>query len=260
MRRRTLVALVMGAAVAAVTVGAFVRRWIWYGTKTSTPPDEDAMFTVFAPGGRGSFFVNGPIGRVMAKVMPIVERGVYDAVAEMLELQPDDELLDIGSGPGAFLATKAAHVRRVVGIDPSPVMLHEAERRLADRIAAGTARLVSGSAAALPFQDGEFSAATAIFAPAKPAEVSRVLRPGGRFVIADPDPKMSDNEPSTTWGAPRWGEADYRQILEDAGFTDVTVRFVGSALLMGGRSRPASIANESVPSDEHEPVASAATA
>jgi SAM-dependent methyltransferase len=260
MRRRTMVALVVGGAAAAVTVGAFARRWIWYGGETSTPPDEDAMFTVFAPGGRGSFFVNGPIGRVMAKVMPIVERGVYEVVAEMLELQPDDELLDIGSGPGAFLATKAAHVRRAVGIDPSPVMLHEAEQRLADRIAAGTARLISGSAAALPFEDGEFSAATAIFAPAKPTEVFRVLRPGGRFVMADPDPKMGDNEPSTSWGAPRWGEADYRQMLENCGFVDLTVRFVGTALLMAGHKPPASIPNGLVQTDEREPVASAVSA
>ena len=260
MRRRTMFALVVGGTAAAVVVGALVRRWIWYGGKTSTPPDEDAMFTVFAPGGRGSFFVNGPIGRVMAKVMPIVERDVYAAVADMLELRPDDELLDIGSGPGAFLATKAASVRRVVGIDPSPVMLHEAEGRLADRIAAGTARLVSGSAASLPFGDGEFSAATAIFAPAKPTEVFRVLRSGGRFVMADPDPKRSDNEPSTSWGAPRWGEADYRRMLENAGFADLTVRFVGSALLVAGHKPPASVPNGVIHADDRERVASAVSA
>jgi SAM-dependent methyltransferase len=196
----------------------------------------------------------------MARLMPIVERGVYDAAAEMIELQSEDDLLDIGSGPGAFLATKATHVRRVVGIDPSPVMLREAERRLADRIAAGTARIVTGSAAALPFDDGEFSAATAIFAPARFSEVARVLRPGGRFVMADPDPRMRDKEPSTSWGAPRWGEADYRRKLEEAGFTDVTVRFVGSALLMAGHKPPASVPGERVQADEREPVAGAAGA
>jgi SAM-dependent methyltransferase len=260
MRRRTMVALGLGGTAAAVTAAASVRHWIWYGGETSTRPDEDAIFTVFAPGGRGSFFVNGPIGRVMAKMMPIVERGVYEAVAQMLELKPDDELLDIGSGPGAFLATKAAKVQRVVGIDPSPVMLHEAQRRLADRIAAGTGRLISGSAAALPFDDGEFSAATAIFAPAKPTEVFRVLRPGGRFVMADPDPKMSDKEPSTSWGAPRWGEADYRQMLENAGFADLTVRFVGTALLIAGQKPTASLPNAFVQDDERERVAAAMSA
>ncbi len=256
MRRRTVVAIAAGAAIVLVAVGAYVRRWLWYGTKTSTPPDEDAMFTVFAPGGRGAFFVNGPVGRLMARLMPIVERGVYEAAAEMLELRPDDDLLDIGSGPGAFLATKAAHVRRVVGIDPSPVMLDAAGRRLADRIAAGTAAIVSGSAASLPFDDGEFSAASAIFAPARVSEVARVLRPAGRFVMADPDPKTGPNEPATSWGAPRWTEEDYRRMLEDAGFEDIAVRSVGSALLIAGRKGPAAIPDGSIPADERELVAS----
>lgn len=259
MRRRTMFGLVVGGAAAAVTVGAWARRWIWYGSETSTPPDEDAIFTAFAPGGKASFFVNGPVGRVMARLMPIVERSVYQAVADMLDLKPDDELLDIGCGPGAFLATKAKDVPQVVGLDVSPVMLHEAERRLADRIADGTARIVSGSAAVLPFGDDEFSAATAIFAPAKSSEVFRVMRPGGRFVMADPDPRRSADEPSTGWGVPRQGEADYRRMLEDAGFTDVTVRSVGSALLMACRKPPASIPSESIQTDEREQVASAAS-
>ena len=153
----------------------------------------------------------------------------------MLDLQPDDELLDIGCGPGAFLATKAQHARRVVGLDPSRTMLHEAERRLADRIAAGTARLVIGSAAALPFSDGEFSAVTAIFAPPHPAETFRVLRPGGRFVFADNDPRRSPSEPASRWGRLRWTEADFRRMAEDAGFTDLTARFKGDYLFLSGR-------------------------
>ncbi len=270
MRRRTMLALLAGGT-AAVTAGILARRWILYGAETAAP-DEDAIFTAFAPGGRAAFFCNGPVGRVMSKVMPVAEAGLYEAVAEMLGLQPDDELLDIGCGPGAFLATQAREVRRVVGLDPSPIMVHEAERRLADRLAAGTARIVSGNAAALPFDDGEFSAATAIAAPAKLPEVFRVLRPGGRFVIVDPDPKMSVDEPSTTWGLPRWGEADYRRRLEDAGFGDLAVRFVTggvsarflgytSALLVSGRKPPASISDDAAQvGDRRELVGSMASA
>lgn len=87
---------------------------------------------------------------------------VRRVVAEILDLQPDDELLDIGCGPGAFLATKAWDARKVVGLDPSATMPRVADSKLADRLQVGTARLVTGSAAELPFGDGEFSAVTAM--------------------------------------------------------------------------------------------------
>lgn len=233
MRRRTTIALVATGAAAAVTAGALARSRSGSGGSGTPIPDEEAIFTVFAPGGAQSCWCNGPVGQLTARLMPIVERGVYSAVAEMLQLQPEDALLDVGCGPGAFLATKAAHVRLIVGLDPSEVMQRAAHRRLADRLADGTARLVFGSAAELPFEDGEFTAVTAIFAPLKPSEAFRVLRPGGRVALADPSPRRTADDAATWWDALRWGEADYRRMFEEAGFMEVTTRFRGSPPMAG---------------------------
>ncbi len=233
MRRSTKLALVAGGTTAAVAAGAFARgRRAGHGSDEPLP-DDDAIFTVYAPGGRYDFICNGPVGWVTSKLMPIVEAGVYQAVAEAIDLQPDDELLDVGCGPGGFLAARARHVRRVVGLDASPLMLREATRRLADRLDAGTARLVLGTAAELPFGDGEFSAVTAIFAPVSHAEAFRVLRPGGRIVFADPSPRRSPSDPASSWGTRVYDEADHRRMFEDAGFTDVTVRYRGAPPIRG---------------------------
>ncbi len=238
-------ALVTGGALVLVTAGAAITAGVVAigrrrerrsaapiareAEATATSP-EDLQFTLYAPGGRYAYWVNGPIGWVMARLMPIIEPSVYAKVTATLALVPEDDLLDVGCGPGAFLAGHAKHVRRVVGLDVSNVMLREAERRLADRIAAGTARLVVASARALPFGDGEFSAVTAIFAPASPREAFRVLRAGGRFAWTDPSPATKPTgsvSPETT----RWGEADYRRMLEEAGFVDIAISMVSMGIL-----------------------------
>ena len=222
------VSVIAAGTVAAVGAAAFARCRLRARGSGAPVRDDGSLFTVYAPGGRYGFLANGAVGRVIARIMPMAEADVYDAVAEMLDLQPDDELLDIGCGPGAFLATKAQDARSVVGLDPSATMLGVAGRKLAERLEVGTARLVTGSAAELPFGDGEFSAVTAIFAPFDHAEAFRVLRPGGRFLLADNDLRKSTSEPARRWGRQRWTEAEHRQMLLDAGFANPTVRDQGA--------------------------------
>jgi SAM-dependent methyltransferase len=228
MRRATAFALT-GGTLAAVTAGAVVLgRHRGQGPELPASSGEDQLFTQYAPGGPQGFWFNGPIGWAFAKFQPFGHAGLYRVVAEMLDPQPDDDLLDIGCGPGAFLATRAGRVRRVVGLDPSHVMLAEAEKRLADRIAAGTAQLVQASSAQLPFSDGEFSAVTAITAPVSFAEAFRVLRPGGRLVYVDELAASPQTARSERTGGGPWPytESDTRRIVEEAGFTDLAVRYL----------------------------------
>jgi hypothetical protein len=55
---------------------------------------------------------------VGARVLPFVVRRLYEVMADSLDLQPDDDLLDVGCGSALFLEHQGAHVRRVRGPRP----------------------------------------------------------------------------------------------------------------------------------------------
>ena len=177
----------------------------------------------------------GPLGWVGARMMASMKGKFFGSMAAELDLQPDDDLLDVGCGSAKFFSDHATDVRYVAGIDASELQLTMARERMAGRIAAGTAEIVLGDAAALPWEDDRFSVITSIDAmkfvpdPARAlAEMHRVLRPGGRAVITMGDDSKAriGSAPSGTrnaWGIWCWSDADAQQLVEEAGFVDVTV-------------------------------------
>lgn len=168
-------------------------------------------------------------GRIGSWVNAYLFRPLHAVAAGALDLQPDDDLLDVACGAGYFLTESASHVGHVAGVDLSEPTVGLARRRLADRIAAGTAEIVMGDAGALPWEDGRFSAVTCMGAfPMFPdperslAEMCRVLRPGGRAVI-DMNPRVPEGTESHLSRGPAgqfrvWNDADVRRMMEAAGF------------------------------------------
>lgn len=175
---------------------------------------------------------SGPLGWVSSRT--VLWSGSYPAVADALQLRPDDELLELGCGSAGFLAGQAPRVRRVAGIDLSDIQVGLARRRLAERIAAGTAEIVKGDAGALPWPDETFTVVTCMSVfEAFPdpervlGEVFRVLRPGGRAVLNIGERVAEGTQTHKAWGGiPVWAEDDVRRMVEEAGFTDVTIQYV----------------------------------
>lgn len=125
---------------------------------------------------------------------PLVQRATYrpvhDAVLRALAAESCPRVLDVGCGTGRLAARlhEASSVHTVVGLDFSAGMLEQARARLAS---ADATALVRGDATRLPFADAAFDAAVSTEAfhwfpdqDAALAEIRRVLRPGGRLLLA----------------------------------------------------------------------------
>jgi len=177
---------------------------------------------------------SGPLGWISSNwTMPVLHGPIYPIMARALDLQPDDDLLEVACGSGVFLATQAAHVQRVAGLDLSDIQVGLARRRLADRIAEGTAEIVAGDAAALPWEDGRFSVVTCMGSVeafpdpgAALAEMHRVLRPGGRIVVSLGAKVAEGTQTRRVMDAYWvWSEDDARRLVEEAGFGDVSVSY-----------------------------------
>lgn len=149
----------------------------------------------------------------------------------MLDLQPGDDVLDVACGSGVFLQRYASHVHHMAGVDHSEIQIKMARKRNRDRIAAGTAEIVQGDSAALPWGEGLFSAVTcnSLGCFAEPLqslqEMHRVLRPGGRMVLSTefyPEDQAA-RRVGQKWGLPTWTEAELRKMLDQVGFANVSV-------------------------------------
>lgn len=142
---------------------------------------------------------------------PTTIEGAADRMTDMLiaemDVAPGGRVLDVGSGTGRP-AVRLAQARdvEVVGVTISRTQVEIATERAATAGLSDRVRFQYANAMELPFEDGSFDAAWALESllhmPDRLTvlrETARVLRPGGRLVLADPvlrSPDLSDKQRS----------------------------------------------------------------
>jgi arsenite methyltransferase len=173
---------------------------------------------------------------------------VWDRILRDLALRGDEDLLDLGCGRGAVLLAAAELLPRghAVGIDlwqadqtgnAPEVTLRNAELEgVADRVSVRT-----GDVTELPFADGSFDVVvsnlvihnipTATGRTAAVDEAVRVLRPGGRLVLAD-----------------LMHTGDHAARLRTLGLDDVRVAGLGWRMWWGGPWLPTRLVTARAPS------------
>jgi SAM-dependent methyltransferase len=164
---------------------------------------------------------------------------VSEVAVAALGLTGGERVLDVacGTGNAALVAQRAGAI--VTGLDASPRLLDVARERVAG------AEFVAGDCARLPFDDGQFDAALSVFGvifaqPAEQAaaEIARVVRPGGRVVVATWPPRgpmfkaaalireaVAGFRPPERYVAVDWGDPSVlARLLEAYGEVEVSER------------------------------------
>lgn len=181
-------------------------------------------------------------GRFAELWSPVTSQAI-DALLDAAHVGPGSRVLDVGTGAGDAAGRAVERGAEATGVDVAAAMVEIAARRYP------RAAFVQTAATELPFADGSFDAAVGnnviqhIGEPERAArELARVLAPGGRAALSNWDaPERSPffaavlgavataevPAPSEAPAGPSFfgftDDAVFRELLEEAGFEDVSV-------------------------------------
>lgn len=136
---------------------------------------------------------SGLFGRlVMSRLLNWANAGLNRAALDLLDLKPEDRVLEVGFGGGDLIARMTPGVTSgsITGLDYSPDIVALGERRFRHLILRGRLELRCASVEAMPYEDGRFTKACTINTiyfwpdPARALrELHRVLTDGGLLVV-----------------------------------------------------------------------------
>jgi arsenite methyltransferase len=168
----------------------------------------------------------GVLGWLLGRIMAVETAEANRLALELLAPRRTDRILEVGFGHGATVERLSRIVDEgvVAGIDVSEAMLRLASVRNGAAIARGRVQLSLGSVEDLPHRNDEFDGVLCVhtlYFWAEPqrafAEIRRVLRPAGRFVLAwRDDPEGRRRFPASVYRF--HDEEAVKAMLQEAGF------------------------------------------
>ena len=164
-------------------------------------------------------------GKVSTLIMNCLNRKLYKAVIENLDIRATDIILDIGFGNG-YLVRKLSNKNpyKMCGIDISPDMLKVTAKKFREKIEQGKVELVLSNVQNLPFEnaliDKIYTINTVYFwqdIHRGFAEIKRVLKPEGIFLNVVYLKEWLDKLPVTQYGFSKYTAEQIEKITIESG-------------------------------------------
>jgi len=173
----------------------------------------------------------GVFGRLAALIWNRRNAALNDTALKLLVLQPSDRVLEIGFGGGYLLNRMATRVTDgwLAGVDISPAMVANGERRYQTAIRSGRLELKCAAAESLPYPDLYFTKACSINSifywqdiEQGLREIWRVLKKEGKVVLCFTD-KGSLEKKGFAKEIKLFDGNDIELLLKEIGFQDIEV-------------------------------------
>jgi len=168
-------------------------------------------------------------GQFVGDLMAAKNAAMNRLAVELLNVEPDEHILEIGFGSGIAIAMAAAHPTSglIHGVDVSDVMLRQARRRNSQFIKDGRIEIKLGSVLQLPYPDSLFDKVFAVNnfhiwsdQEAALGEIRRVLKEGGILLLP-----LRHKHPTRGWFVPPgFTEHEIDQVLrllDPVGFRNI---------------------------------------
>jgi SAM-dependent methyltransferase len=164
---------------------------------------------------------------------PIYHWPNFLLILDRIGLTPEDRLLEVGCGGGAFMRRALESGCRATAIDHSPEMVRLTAAQNEAAVASGVLDVRTAEADHLPVSDSSFTCAVMTgvigFLPdplAALAEMRRALRSGGRIAIFGSTSKLKGTPAAPEPFASRirfFEKPEFDRLGREAGFVDVRV-------------------------------------
>jgi ubiquinone/menaquinone biosynthesis C-methylase UbiE len=171
---------------------------------------------------------SGLFGRlVMSRVFDLGNVVLNDFMKELLSLEENDQVLEIGSGTGKLINEMAQLVDNgfIEGVDLSNTMVAVAQKRNRKHISTGKLNIRQGDFEKIAYRDNSFnkicSANTIYFwsAPDKfIKKIFRILKPGGKLVLAFEDKNQLEKRSLSTDVFHFYSQDEIQTLLQRNGF------------------------------------------